>query len=233
MANLNIQDKKLFEFNCTIDNLAKYAKLVSEQNKVMNISGFKTLEDVFNLGVINSLYMLCSLKNIGFDLTNKNVLDIGAGAGFPSIPILLASKQKFNLTIIESQKKRVDFLNKLKEEFNLNTLKIIWNRAEEYKEELNSFDLITARAVSSLKNLYMMSNHLLKKNGIFYFPKGKNYQDEADELLKSFNYLANDLSIESIETLNNKEKEYYVKIIKKNDTPSSWPLSWKKIESYK
>ncbi|MGV2392560.1 UNVERIFIED_CONTAM: 16S rRNA (guanine(527)-N(7))-methyltransferase RsmG [Campylobacter lari] len=155
----------LEKYDSRIKKLRKYAALIHKQNQVMNISGFKNEDQILDEGIIASLltFEFCQ-EYFKTDFSDKKVLDIGAGAGFPSVPLLIALDNCFELTIIESITKRCDFLKKVKNELNLN-MKVINSRAEEVTDLREYFDIITARALSSAKNIYLMSHHLLKQNG--------------------------------------------------------------------
>ncbi len=218
------------KYNNNIEELKKYAEMIYEQNKYMNISGFKTIEEIFDNGIISSLICLETYFNeTNKEWINKKILDIGAGAGFPSIPFLLVNKN-FELTILESQNKRCIFLNSIKEAFGLNNLTIINSRAEDYIKETNSFDFITARALSSIKNIYMMSHHLLKLNGYWILPKGKKYKEELEEFYSKF-YNHNS-EVFTYNYIYSNEQSYIIEIQKKQETNKKWPLQWKDIQKY-
>lgn len=209
-----------------IDKLKKYAELIHQKNQVMNITGFKSQEEIFSEGIINSLE---AFKPFEDKFTDQNIklLDIGAGAGFPSLPFLIANPEKIDLTILESQKKRCDFLEDVAKALNLR-LNVINNRAEEEKSYNNFFDVVTARAVSSVKNMYLMAHHLLKLNGYFYLIKGENYQEELNEFFTFFPNKKKDVSVSQYT-----DKSFIVFIKKSEETPKKWPLKWKNIIDYK
>ncbi|MGY5139142.1 16S rRNA (guanine(527)-N(7))-methyltransferase RsmG [Mycoplasmopsis gallinarum] len=208
----------------------KYLELVYSKNQVMNITGFKNKEDILNEGIINSLLAFEPLINQIDRNSVYSLLDIGAGPGFPSVPVLIENQNLFKLTIMESQKKRCEFLKNVSEDLNLN-FQIINSRAEEYNHNY-VFDFITARALSSIKNIFLMSHHLLKKNGYWYLLKGENYQTEIDEFLHFFPEKSNDIEIYKYLTFDNK-LSYIVKIKKTKNTPKNWPLKWNNILNYK
>ncbi|WP_051617811.1 16S rRNA (guanine(527)-N(7))-methyltransferase RsmG [Mycoplasmopsis iners] len=209
-----------------IDKLKKYAELIHQKNQVMNITGFKSQEEIFSEGIINSLE---AFKPFEDKFTDQNIklLDIGAGAGFPSLPFLIANPEKIDLTILESQKKRCDFLEDVAKTLNLR-LNVINNRAEEEKSYNHFFDVVTARAVSSVKNMYLMAHHLLKLNGYFYLIKGENYQEELNEFFTFFPNKKKDVSVSQYT-----DKSFIVFIKKSEETPKKWPLKWKNIIDYK
>ncbi|KUH47638.1 16S rRNA (guanine(527)-N(7))-methyltransferase RsmG [Mycoplasmopsis meleagridis] len=201
--------------------LKKYSFLVFEQNKVMNITGFKNTEEIWSEGIINSIDAFNPYMEIFPN--NLKLLDIGAGAGFPSLPFLIENNY-CELTIIESQTKRCNFLKNVKNDLNLN-FTIINDRTENVKNYL--FDVITARAVSSIKNIFLMSHHLLRDEGYFYLIKGENYQKELDEFINIFPEYKEKILIKKYS-----EKSYVIVFQKIFKTPENWPLSWINIKKY-
>lgn len=222
----------LSKYDHCIDKLKKYTQLVYYQNQTMNISGFKTYEEIFIQGVIDSIITFEeAIKNFNFDFENKKVLDIGSGAGFPSVPFLIASNNKFHLTIIESISKRCDFLNLVKKELNLN-ITVINDRAENVKNLNDEFDYITARALGSSVMIYLMSNHLLKQGGYWILPKGQNYIYEVEKFKEKFKLEQNNIFVHEYNEPYNESPSSLIIIQKKKPTPRSWPWNWSKIKNY-
>lgn len=208
----------LAKYKKELDNLKKYAKMIHEQNQVMNICGFKTEEEIFDKGIISSLLALENARDFfELDYKNKKILDIGSGAGLPSIPLLLALNNSFELTIIESIKKRCDFLETVKKEFNLN-LEIINDRAENVKTKPDYFDFITARALGSVNMIYLISNHLLKKNAEWILLKGKTYKTELNNFQKRFPLEKN--NIKSAEYFDDIENDNSALVLIKKEKPT-------------
>lgn len=229
MANIDYFLKK---YSLQLDKLKKYASMIHEQNMVMNISGFKTEQEIFEQGIIASLLTFEFAQNsLKKEFIGKKMLDIGAGAGFPSVPLLIALDNSFELTIIESISKRCLFLEKVKKEFNLN-LKIINSRAEEVIDLKEYFDFITARALSSTKNIYLMSNHLLKQNGEWILPKGRSFLEEVQEFKDKFLKEANNINFYPYFDFTQNENSFLVTVSKPKPTPRGWPWSWSKIKNY-
>lgn len=212
------------------NKLFKYANLVFEYNQKKNITGFKTLEEIIEQGINDSVISFDQSQYINIDFGNKYIADIGAGAGFPSLPSLIKNNN-FNLTIIEGMQSRCDFLNSVKNELSIDKLRIINSRAEKTKNLSNTFDIVCARAVSSIKNMFMLCHHLLKPGGLFYLLKGRNYQSEIEEFLNTFPDQKENIQVHEYRNVNN-ETSYIVLIRKNTKTPSNWPLSWKIIQNF-
>ena len=116
------------------------------------------------------------------DLSKKaSLLDVGSGAGFPSIPLAIVSNN-IDVTIIDALNKRINFLNDLAKSLDLPHVKAIHIRAEEYaKEKRNSFDYVTARAVARLNVLTELCLPLVKVGGFFIAMKSGDSKQELDE----------------------------------------------------
>ncbi|WP_406615365.1 16S rRNA (guanine(527)-N(7))-methyltransferase RsmG [Mycoplasmopsis hyopharyngis] len=217
------------EQNLNFSLIEEYVQLLLEKNKVINLIGFNE-EELWKEGILSSLQCLIEINKYK-EIDNKTkILDIGAGSGLPSIPYMLLFPN-INLTIYEPIRKRFDFLVEIKNHFKLTNLTIKCLRAEEAKEDTANFDLITARAVSELKNLIFASYHLLKTNGSFVFIKGKNYNEEVLNAQKKVTDISINFKIQKVAKIEeNDTYDNYLVICKKQDkTPNNWPLTWNQI----
>ena len=183
--------KKHINVSCeTLEKLVIYFELLCLWQKKMNLVSNNSLQDAEVRHFLDSaqLYVFC--KNL-----NGNLVDFGSGAGFPGavLSILGASKT----FLIESNKKKCNFLTTLKKETNSN-FNIINSRIENL--EFLDPSLIVSRALTSTKNLLMISiNHMLKSKKInskeeamrnipnLLFLKGKTFQNELNNIPKYLN----------------------------------------------
>ena len=183
--------KKHIDVSCeTLEKLVIYFELLCLWQKKMNLVSNNSLQDAEIRHFLDSaqLYVFC--KNL-----NGNLVDFGSGAGFPGavLSILGASKT----FLIESNKKKCNFLTTLKKETNSN-FNIINSRIENL--EFLDPSLIVSRALTSTKNLLMISfNHMLKSKKIkskeeaarnmpnLLFLKGKTFQNELNDIPKYLN----------------------------------------------
>lgn len=225
MTNKEIVINYCKDNNYDFSSLEKYVNFIEEKNKVMNLTGFYD-DKLWGEGIYESLmYMEEVCKN----QENIEILDIGAGVGFPSIPfVLLNSKNK--LTIYEPIQKRVNFLNEVITMFNIkDRVKVIRTRSEEVLEK-NVFDLIVARAVADVRSMLMSSFHLLKINGNMSLIKGQNYSSEienAEDILKKLKY---NINVKKLEIKNTDKHNFIVEITKLRSTPKEFPYKWKDIK---
>ena len=181
------------------NKLLKYANLVMDYNKNVNITGAKTTEDFFNDHIADSLLAL----NIFHDY--DNIIDIGSGSGLPSIPLAIIYNNK-KFTLCESKNKKCEFLRLAKKELELNNIEIKCINAYEIKEK---YDTVTSRAFSDISTLIKIFNKLKKnKNSKLVLYKGKieKIEEELSNIQK------NKYNIEIMELLN-KDKERHILII--------------------
>lgn len=201
--------------------LEKYVFLIEEKNKVMNLTGF-TGDKLWEEGIYESI--ICLEKSFN-DLIGKNLLDIGAGAGFPSVPFLIAHPE-IKLTIFEPQVKRTKFLEEVNDELNLN-IEIVVTRAED-TTYVDYFDFITARAVAPFYAMAEISFKPAKLNAKFAWVKGPSIFEELDQAKKIINKLHIDINVNRVEIISTKEV-YMVEYYKIINTPVGIPRAWAQI----
>ena len=113
-------------------------------------------------------------------LTEESVVDVGAGAGFPGLPLKLACPG-ISLTLIDSVKKKVEFINHIINCLELKGTKAVWTRAEDFaREKRESFDLAVTRAVAELNVISEYCLPLVRVGGRFVAWKETAVEDEVD-----------------------------------------------------
>ncbi|KFZ27254.1 MAG: Ribosomal RNA small subunit methyltransferase G [Candidatus Izimaplasma bacterium HR2] len=213
--NIELTDKKY-------DQFIKYYELLVEWNSKINLTAITEFEDVFIKHFYDSL---CLVK--GIELSNQSLLDVGSGAGFPSIPLKIIFED-LDITIIDSLNKRINFLKILTESLNVN-VKLIHGRAEEHKNK-NYYDIVTARAVSHLQILSELCIPFVKREGFFIALKGTNYSEELEKSNKAFSILGG--KFENIIEYSVEGLGRSLIIIKKvKETNSKYPRIYGKIKS--
>lgn len=231
MLTANKRNKILDEYFPNLDNkikdkLNEYYELIETENSKYNLTGFHD-EILFKYGIIENILIFQEIEKKIINLDNLNILDIGAGAGFPSLPFLIFKNESFNLTIYEAQKKRCSFLQLVIDKLNIKNINIVNIRCEN-SIDYSKFDFITARAVSEFKNLVEISHKLGKMNSYFCFLKSKKYNLEINnakwiikKLMLNVQFLRLDIffDIENILLYFQKNKL----------TPEGIPREWKTI----
>ena len=153
-----------------------YFKLIDKYNKVMDLTAVSGEDEMYDRHFYNSL-------SIAFNdnFNGLHLCDVGAGAGFPSIPLKIAFPD-MKLTIIDPLNKRMEFLKVVIKELDLKDVEILVARAEDAsKTRKEKYDIVTARAVARLNILTELVSQLVKVNGRFIAMKGQKGEEELVE----------------------------------------------------
>lgn len=204
----------------------KYYEILIEWNQKMNLTAITDKEDVYLKHFYDSITIA-----FDFPFSSQTIIDVGAGAGFPSIPLKIVYPQ-LKITIVDSLNKRITFLNHLFEQLQLKDCQAIASRAEDYaKEHRESADLVMARAVARLNILDELCLPLVKVNGYFLSLKGKKAKEELTEAQKGIQLLGGEM-ISNVEfTLANHDDQRSNIIIRKiKATPKKYPRPFAKIK---
>lgn len=155
-----------------------------------------------------------------------NICDVGAGAGFPSLPLKICFPQ-LKVTIVDSLKKRITFLNHLAAELELTDVAFYHDRAELFgrnKQFRHSFDLVLARAVAKTSVLSELCLPLVKTGGQFIAMKGPNAETELREAKNAIELLGGELdSIFTFDLPEDQGERNIVRILKRRQTPKQYP----------
>lgn len=191
-----------------MDKFIKYQEMLIETNKKFNLTSIDDPDQI-------------KIKHFEDSLTIKNyinkgmkVLDIGSGAGFPGIPLRI--EKDFDLTLIDSVNKKVNFMNEVIEELGLDNTRAIHVRAEDYaKEHREEFDLVISRAVANLSTLLEYSLPFLKVGGIFIAMKGPKAEEEYKDAQNALKILGGELiNIDTIDLHGNTRKNILIKKVR-------------------
>lgn len=168
--NIKISDYQL-------NQLDLYYQFLISYNSITNLTRITDEIEVYYKHFFDSL----SLSNvIDFKLINT-LCDMGAGAGFPSIPLKIVFPH-LQITIVDSLGKRITFLQKLIEILHIEHVELVHDRIENYaKSHQISYDVVTARALGNLSLILEMGMPMVKKDGFFIAPKGDHYQIELND----------------------------------------------------
>lgn len=191
-----------------MDKFAKYQEMLIETNKKFNLTSIDDPKEI-------------KIKHFEDSLTIKNyinkgmkVLDIGSGAGFPGIPLRI--EKDFDLTLIDSVNKKVNFMNEVIEELGLDNTRAIHVRAEDFaKDHREEFDLVISRAVANLSTLLEYGLPFLKVGGIFIAMKGPKAEEEIEEAQNALKILGGELiNIDTIDLHGNTRKNILIKKVR-------------------
>lgn len=194
--------------------LDEYAKFLIEYNEHTNLTAIKDINDIYLKHFYDSLTItkVINLKKV------KNLLDIGTGAGFPGV-VLKIFYPNLSVTLVDSNGKKTTFLNELVQRLKLDNVIIINNRVENlYKEYINSFDVVTSRAVANMSVLSELSIPFVKKFGYFIAMKGKN-NEEIDESISIISKMNSSIvELKEFKLYNDDNDRTLIKIIKNEDS---------------
>ena len=196
--------------------------LLQEYNKVMNLTAIVESDEIYLKHFYDSL-------SIAFFIDLKgSLLDVGAGAGFPSIPLKIVYPH-LDVTILEPNNKRTKFLEVLCKNLDIN-VKIIAERAEDYIRVSDvKYDFTTARAVANLSILSELCIPFTKVNGYFIAMKGSQYEEELAQAENAFKLLNS--SVKEIYTLDLADAKRSIIMIKKDrKTNSKYPRNYGQIK---
>ena len=160
-----------------LDRFEKLAELLVEQNKTMNLTA---ITDPDGIAVKHFADSISVLSAVEFK-SGAKVLDVGTGAGFPGIPLLIM-KPDIDLTMLDSTAKKLKYVANTVDSLGLNA-NVLHSRAEEAAQKpeyRESFDIVCSRAVAALNILCEYCLPFVKKDGIFAAMKGAKAQEEIE-----------------------------------------------------
>jgi 16S rRNA (guanine527-N7)-methyltransferase len=157
------------------DQFLRYRQELLDWNTRMNLTAISDPDEILLRHFLDSLSLL-----MVYDIPDARLLDIGAGAGFPGIPLKIVRPQ-WQVLLLEATNKKVTFLRHIIQTLQLHDVEAVHGRAEElaHKTEYRaSFDLVTARAVASLPTLLEYAAPFCRISGQMIFPKKGDLAEE-------------------------------------------------------
>ncbi len=171
-----LREMGLFPPQGAVEKLCRYAQLLTEQNKVMNLTAIIEPEDIVRLHFLDSAAILTYGDRFGDGgqedggatwLSSKSVIDVGTGAGFPGV-VLKILEPSLTLTLADSLGKRVNWLETVCGALGLENVTCVHARAEELSllpEDRDAYDLAVSRAVAAYPALCELCLPFVKVGG--------------------------------------------------------------------
>ena len=208
-----------------IKKFSRYLELLVQWNQKINLTSLKTPREIIIKHFLDSISCI-KIINKYIDTEEISVIDVGAGAGFPGIPIKIICPS-VKLSLLEARNKKSMFLEKVTDEMNFQKVKILNGRAEIFgkgADHRERYDIAISRAVARLSVLSEYCLPLVRVGGLFVAQKGRSYEEEIDKALKAVQLLGGELiGVENVRIPFINQERYLLVIKKIKDTPSKYP----------
>ena len=200
-----------------------YERLVAV-NEHMNLTAITERDEVYLKHFYDSLTLAWAYPELQTE--ELNMIDVGAGAGFPSLPLKIAFPQ-LQITIIDALNKRINFLRDLVKELGLEGVTVEHARAEEFGNKTapvrEQYDVATARALARLNVLGELTLPFVKVGGVLLAMKGSAADEELAEAKKAITTLGAEIGDQIDVSLPNGDPRSVIVIKKVKNTPKKYP----------
>ncbi|MBI0033703.1 16S rRNA (guanine(527)-N(7))-methyltransferase RsmG [Lactobacillus sp. M0396] len=215
--NFKLNENQINQFN-------QYFTSLIETNKKVNLTRITEKDDVYLKHFFDSITPLFTFGEIF--TKSQTLCDVGAGAGFPSIPLKIVVPE-LRVTIVDSLGKRLKFLQELVTQLDLKNVALVHGRAEDVgqnKQYREQFDIVTARAVANMAVLSEYCLPLVKKNGNFIALKGPKAEDELNSSQKALKTLGGKTTaVKELQLPHSSEDRTLILVKKVQATPKKYP----------
>lgn len=197
-----------------------YMNLLIEWNKKVNLTAITEPDEIILKHFVDSLTISKYISD------GTKVVDVGTGAGFPGIPLKIV-RQDVDITLLDSLQKRINFLDEVINELNLEKITTVHSRVEDFgknKKYREEFDIATSRAVANLSTLSEYLLPLVKVGGKVISMKGSLIQEELENSKNAIKILGGQIEkVDEFDLPNSDISRNIVLIDKIKTTPNRYP----------
>lgn len=197
-----------------------YMNLLIEWNKKINLTAITEPDEIILKHFVDSLTISKYISD------GTKVVDVGTGAGFPGIPLKIV-RQDVDITLLDSLQKRINFLDEVINELNLEKITTVHSRVEDFgknKKYREEFDIATSRAVANLATLSEYLLPLVKVGGKVISMKGSLIQEELENSKNAIKILGGQIEkVDEFDLPNSDISRNIVLIDKIKNTPNRYP----------
>ena len=181
---------------------------------LLEVNSHTNLTTITDPSEIELKHFKDSLTVLDYIQEGDKVLDLGAGAGFPGIPLRI--EKDFDLTLIDSVNKKVNFMNEVIEILGLSNARAIHTRAEDFaKENREAFDVVVSRAVANMSTLSELCLPFVKVGGLFIALKGPKADEEVKAAANALEILGGEvIKMEGLDLDGNERVNVIVKKVR-------------------
>ncbi len=206
----------------TCEKLCAFGAAMVKQNEVMNLTAITEPTQVAKLHLLDSLTVLAAA-----DLKGKKLIDVGCGAGFPGVPLAIASGAK--VTLLDSLGKRMKWLETILPQLGIEAECVTARAEEAVSTRRESYDFATSRAVARLNILLELTAPYVKVGGAVLAMKGALAKEELNEAQSAIKKLG--LKLESVKEYPIDGTNHAVIVLRKvSSTPKQYPRRFAKIK---
>ena len=197
-----------------------YMNLLIEWNKKINLTAIIEPDEIILKHFVDSLTISKYISD------GTRVVDVGTGAGFPGIPLKIY-RQDLEITLLDSLQKRINFLDEVIRELNLERIETVHSRVEDFgkdKKYREKFDISTSRAVANLATLSEYLLPLVKIGGKVISMKGSLIEEELENSKNAIKILGGEIErVDEFDLPNSDISRNIILIDKVKETPNKYP----------
>lgn len=199
------------------ENLLNYLELLYEKNQVMNLTAIRDKEGMLEKHFVDALFLTKVIND-----NEKSFIDVGTGAGFPGLVLAIFYPEK-QFLLVDSVRKKIEFINEVVEKIGLKNVKTSFERAEELiKDKREEFDVALCRGVANLRIILEYMIPFIKVDGRFLPQKlNLNEVEESKNALKELK--AEIRKIHKFNLPESRDERIILEIVKKEKTDKKYP----------